>query len=459
MGARGLERPGPEPGFSAGSLCGRLPNEPKKAVGFRPPAMSEELKQGSLLGDSELLVRIGRGGMAAVWVARERTKKDDRLVAVKAMLPELAEESEFVRMFLDEVRLVRSIRHHNVVQVYDVGEHDGVMWMSMEWVEGESLHTVIAEAGKRRAIPPEMAVKIIADACAGLHAAHELRDENQKLRGVVHRDISPHNILIGTNGFVKLVDFGVAKAVGRVSEATRAGQLKGKFGYMSPEQARGKPVDRRSDLFSIGIVLFELTTSRRLFRGESDIETLKLVISAQVPRPTTLDPSYPAELERIVLRALERDPQARYQTAAELEHDLRQYLKSQRIVVAQSGLAGLLKRVVGSRIEQRRKAVRSALKQITAGAQPPQDLLSSEPAFTPTNPDKITVSGVSVVTGTGLSGVSGPSSTGASMGGVQPSAHSVRTVVDPNRGVALVAYAVGFAGILIALVVLYMNGR
>jgi eukaryotic-like serine/threonine-protein kinase len=422
--------------------------------------MTEELKQGSLLGDSELLVRIGRGGMATVWVARERTQnKDDRLVAVKAMLPELAEESEFVRMFLDEVRLVRSIRHANVVQVYDVGEHEGVMWMSMEWVEGESLHTVIAEAGKRRAIPPEMAVKIIADAASGLHAAHELRDENQKLRGVVHRDISPHNILIGTNGFVKLVDFGVAKAVGRVSEATRAGQLKGKFGYMSPEQARGKAVDRRSDVFSLGIVLFELTTSRRLFRGDSDIETLRFVISAQVPRPTSLDRTYPAELERIVLRALERDPQARYQTAAEFENDLRNYLKSQRIVVAQSGIANLLKRVVGQRIEQRRKAVRGALKSITAGAAPP-DLLSSEPAFTPTGQDRITVSGVSVVTGTGLSGVSGPSSTGASMGGVPPpSAHSIRMVVDPNRGVALVAYAVGFAGIVIALVVLYLNGR
>src|SRR5882724_13325307 len=120
-----------------------------------------------------------------------------------------------------------------------------VMRMSMEWVEGESLHTVIAEAGKRRAIPPELAVKIIADAASGLHAAHELRDLDGSLRGVVHRDVSPHNILIGTNGLVKLVDFGVAKAVGRISEATRAGQLKGKFGYMSPEQALGKGVDRR----------------------------------------------------------------------------------------------------------------------------------------------------------------------------------------------------------------------
>jgi hypothetical protein len=186
---------------------------------------------------------------------------------------------------------------------------------------------------------------------------------------------------------------------------------------------------------------------------------LKLVISAQVPRPTSLDPSYPVELERIVLRALERDPQARYQTAAELEIDLRNFLKSQRIVVAQSGIANLLKRVVGQRIEQRRKAVRAALKSLTPGAAP-QELLSSEPAFTPTNQDKITISGVSVVTGTGLSGVSGPSTTGASMGGVPPpSAHSVRAVVDPNRGVALVFYAVGFAGIVIALLVLYINGR
>jgi len=424
--------------------------------------MTEDLKPGSRLGDSELLLRIGRGGMATVWVARERAQRgeEDRLVAVKAMLPELAEEAEFVRMFLDEVRLVRAIRHPNVVIVYDVGEHEGIMWMSMEWVEGESLHTLIAEAGKRRAIPPEMAVKVIADAAAGLHAAHELKDEQGTLRGVVHRDISPHNILIGTNGVVKLVDFGVAKAIGRVSEATRAGQLKGKFGYMSPEQARGKPIDRRSDVFALGIVLFELTTSRRLFRGDSDIETLKLVISSRIPRPTSFDPTYPPELERIVMKALDRDPLQRYQTALDFERDLRTYLKSQRILVPQSGIAGLLKRVVGQRIEQRRKAVRTAVKQLGAGA-PVAELISNEPVFTPTGRDKITVTGISVVTGTGASGVSGLSSASGSRGGVAPP--STRSVpnerVDPHRGVALVAYGVGVVGILIALAVLYLNGR
>jgi len=429
--------------------------------------MTEELKQGSKLGSYELVLRVGRGGMASVWVARERgaATKDDRLVAVKVMLTELADENEFIKMFLDEVRLVRSIHHPNVVDVYDVGEHDGMMWMSMEWVEGESLHTVIAEAGKRRAIPPELAVRIIADAAAGLHAAHELKDLDGSLRGVVHRDISPHNILIGTNGSVKLVDFGVAKAVGRISEATRAGQLKGKFGYMSPEQALGKGVDRRSDIFSLGIVLFELTTSRRLFRGEHDIETLRLVISGAIPKPTLIDPKYPPELERIVLKALERNVSARYQTAAELEHDLRAYLKAERLIVPQSGVAGILKRVLGERIEQRRKAVRSSLKSLSSGSVPSAQLLPNDPAFTPTGKDRITVSGISTVTGTGLSGLSGLSSTGTSPSSVQnsppeashPGARPRRR--EAARGqrlstASILGYAIGLTGLAIALFVL-----
>ncbi len=274
--------------------------------------MTEDLRRGSWLGRHELLLRIGRGGMATVWVAREHTEKveDQRLLAVKAILADLAGDPEFVKMFLDEGRLVQSIRHPNVVDVYEVGEHDGVMYMSMEWVEGDSLHSVIAEAGKRRPIPAEMAVRIIADAAAGLHAAHEAKGEDGQLLGVVHRDVSPHNILLGTDGAIKLVDFGVAKAMGRLSEATSAGQLKGKFGYMSPEQAMAKPIDRRSDVFSLGIVLFELTTGRRLFRGEHDAETLHLVVSGQIPNPSKINDKYPKKLEQIVLKALERDVRA-----------------------------------------------------------------------------------------------------------------------------------------------------
>ena len=428
--------------------------------------MPEEPKQGSKLGNYELVLRVGRGGMAAVWVARERgaATQDDRLVAVKVMLTELAEESEFVKMFLDEVRLVRSIRHPNVVDVYDVGEDDGAMWMSMEWVEGESLHTVIAEAGKRRAIPPELAVRIIADAAAGVHAAHELRDLDGSLRGVVHRDISPHNILIGTNGSVKLVDFGVAKAVGRISEATRAGQLKGKFGYMSPEQALGKSVDRRSDIFSLGIVLFELTTSRRLFRGEHDVETLRLVISGGIPKPTQIDSRYPVELERIVLKALERNVSARYQTAAELEHDLLAYLKSEHLIVPQSGVAGILKRVLGERIEQRRKAVRASLRALNTGALSASQLLSADPAFTPTGKDRINVSGVSTVTGTGLSGLSGASQEERLAGASSRSPHDPELAGSPGAiysappprlsTASVLGYAIGVTGLAIAVFVL-----
>ncbi len=346
-----------------------------------------DLNKGTKLGNFELVMRIGRGGMATVWVARERAAEptEDRLVAVKAMLADLADEPEFVRMFLDEVRLVRAIRHPNVVDVYDVGEEEGVMWMAMEWVEGESLHSIIAEAGKRRAIPAEIAVRVIADAASGLHAAHELRDVNDEPQNLVHRDVSPHNILISTAGAVKLVDFGVAKAVGRMSDSTRSGQLKGKFGYMSPEQATGQSIDRRSDVFALGIVLYELTTSRRLFRGDSDLETLRLVTSGQIPRPSKIDPKYPSELERIVLKALERSVQRRYQTARDLELDLRQFLKTERIVVPQSGVAGLLKRVMGARIEQRRKAVRKAIGTLDSPeSSHSPELISQDPAFTPT---------------------------------------------------------------------------
>jgi len=431
--------------------------------------MTEELRQGGKLGNNELVLRIGRGGMATVWVARERatTGREERLVAVKAMLLELADDPEFVKMFGDEVRLVRSIRHPNVVEVHDVGEEDGVMWMSMEWVEGESLHTVIAEAGKRRAIPAEMAVRIIADVASGLHAAHELRDENGATRGVVHRDISPHNILIGTNGAIKLVDFGVAKAVGRASEATRVGQLKGKFGYMSPEQARGQPVDRRSDVFSLGIVLFELTTGRRLFRGETDLQTLELVTMGQLPPPTAIDPTYPPELERIVLTALERDLSKRYATAADLERELRGFLKAKHVVVPASGIAALLKRVVGDRVEQRRRAVRAALRALGQGAKA-IDLLSSDPAFTPTGGERISVTGASVpgasVSGANLSAPGRSAPTRPPL----PAAVPEQSVPGSGRNVRRKArkaapgtwgYAVGLAGITIAILVLLLFRR
>jgi serine/threonine protein kinase len=324
--------------------------------------MSAEVKSGSTLGHYELLTRLGRGGIASVWVARERAPVSgkQRLVAVKAMLPELARHSDFRAMFLEEGQIVRAIDHPNVVKVHEVSEDKGILYMAMEWVEGDSLRTVIKEAKRRRAIPAEMAVKIIADTAAGLHAAHELRGWDGELRNIVHCDVSPHNILVGLDGMAKLVDFGVANATAH-SVIDSEDKIKGKFGYMSPEQASAGQIDRRSDVFALGIVLFELTTGERLFRGENPAHTLELVKNGRIPAPKEIYPQYPDGLAAIVKRALARDMNERFQTAAEFRDALEHYLKDERIMVSHLGVGQLVKRVLGSRIEQQRQALREAL--------------------------------------------------------------------------------------------------
>lgn len=326
-----------------------------------------KLESGVRLGRYELLIELGRGGMASVWVAREfsRASNKQRLVALKVMLPRLAKDSTFRSMFLDEGGLVRSIEHDHVVQVHEVAESQGLLYMAMEWVEGDSLRTVIKLAKQRRAIPSEMAVRIIADTAAGLHAAHELRGWDGELRGIVHCDVSPHNILIGPSGQAKLVDFGVAHAVAQ-SELEEEGNdtIKGKFGYMSPEQATGRKFDRRSDVFSLGIVLFELTTGERLFRGRDPTHTLRLVVHGEIPQPSRLLPEYPPALEAIVMQALERDVDKRFATAEALQQALDRYLVAERILVSHAGVGGLAKRVLGERIQARRAAIRVALRKL-----------------------------------------------------------------------------------------------
>ena len=324
--------------------------------------MNAELKSGSTLGRYELLTRIGRGGMASVWVAREKApiSGKQRLVAVKAMLPELARHSDFRSMFLEEGQIVRSIDHPNVVKVHEVSEDRGILYMAMEWVEGDSLRTVIKEAKRRRAIPAEMAVKIIADTAAGLHAAHELRGWDGELRNIVHCDVSPHNILVGLDGQAKLVDFGVANATAH-SVIDAEDKIKGKFGYMSPEQASAGKVDRRSDVFALGIVLYELTTGERLFRGDDPAQTIELVKNGRIPAPNEIYPKYPDGLAAIVKRALTRNVNERFQTAAEFRDALERYLKDERIMISHAGVGQLVKRVLGSRIENQRQALREAL--------------------------------------------------------------------------------------------------
>jgi len=329
--------------------------------------MAVTLQTGTILGRYQLLSQLGRGGMASVWVARERIAPDqpERLLAVKAMRPDLGNLSDFRSMFLGEGQIIRSIEHEHVVRVYEVGEDRGILYMAMEWVEGDSLRTLIRVANQRRPIPTEDAVRIIADVASGLHAAHELRGWDGELRNLVHCDVSPHNILIGVNGVTKLVDFGVANAA-VLAHLDQPDHVKGKFGYMSPEQARAAPLDRRADVFALGVVLFELTTGQRLFRGRDAAHTTKLLLHGQIPTPTMLDPAYPPALERIVMRALERDLDARYASADELRAALERYLVDQRILVARAGIGKLVLRVLGDRIEQRRAEVEAARREVAA---------------------------------------------------------------------------------------------
>jgi serine/threonine protein kinase len=324
--------------------------------------MAAELKSGSTLGRYELLIRLGRGGMASVWVARERAPVSgkQRLVAVKAMLPELARHSDFRAMFLEEGQIVRSIDHPHVVKVHEVSEDRGILYMAMDWVEGDSLRTVIKEARRRRAIPAEIAVKIIADAAAGLHAAHEIKGWDGELRNIVHCDVSPHNILVGLDGRAKLVDFGVANATAH-SDLGSEDRIKGKFGYMSPEQARAEPLDRRSDVFALGIVLFELVTGERLFRGENAAHSLELVKKSKIPNPAELNPKLSPQLVAVVQKSLERDLGRRFQTARQMSEALERYLVEDRVMVSHASVGQLVRRVLGSRIETQRQALREAL--------------------------------------------------------------------------------------------------
>ena len=327
-----------------------------------------ELQPGVFLGHYELLVRIGRGGMASVWVARERSAVSgkQRFVAVKAMLPELAAHSEFRSMFLSEVQIIQSTQHDNVVRVFEVSEDHNILYMAMEWVEGDSLRNIIRASHAMGALPPEIAVCIAADAASGLHAAHELRDWDGQLRGVVHCDVSPHNILVGLEGKAKLVDFGIASALERLRSTRDQEVIQGKVSYMSPEQAQGGQVDRRTDVFALGIVLYEMTVGEQLFRGRNAAHTLEMVKRGKIPRPSLLKADYPRKLEPIVLRALERDPNQRFQTAEEFEFELSAYLTEEHAVVSHPVVARLLMQLLGSRIEKRREVITSIAASIDA---------------------------------------------------------------------------------------------
>jgi len=273
-----------------------------------------------------LLDKIATGGMAEIFRAKSLGAEGfEKVVVIKRILPHYCEDDGFVTMFQDEARVAAHLNHANIVQIFDFDTVDGLQYIAMEYVEGHDLKRIFDTAVARGQLPtPQQAAFVAMEAARGLDYAHKRSHDGVSL-GIVHRDVSPHNILVSNTGEVKVADFGIAKAASR-STKTRAGTIKGKCAYMSPEQARGLPLDGRSDLFALGIVLWELLTGQRLFAGDSDFEILSKVLQEPIARPTQLAAQIPAELEAIVLRALARDPNARHRDAGQFAQELARWL-------------------------------------------------------------------------------------------------------------------------------------
>jgi eukaryotic-like serine/threonine-protein kinase len=317
---------------------------------------------GERLDRFELIAELASGGMATVFLARLLGVAGfQRLVAIKRLHPHLAREEEFVEMFLDEARLAARIHHPNVVPIQEVGQSDRGYYLVMDYIEGDTLARLLARSAARRAsVRVDVVTRVVLDVLAGLHAAHEMVDDAGHPLAIVHRDVSPQNILVGVDGVARITDFGVARAASRLS-TTRSGQLKGKLAYMAPEQARGAGVDRRADIFACGIVLWEALAVKRLFKGDGEAETLNRVLYEPIPMLRSAAPDVPVELERVTMKALERDPAARYATAQDFADDLERAARSARGISSVRDVAACVEEVIGDELEQHREAVRGWL--------------------------------------------------------------------------------------------------
>jgi serine/threonine protein kinase len=289
------------------------------------------LPAGTRLGRYTLDRLLARGGMAELYLARIQGMEGfEKFVALKLVLPHLADDPSFLEMFLNEARLASRLDHPSIAQVLDLGQAEGEHFMAMEYVHGRNVRDILTEAEGKVRIGLEAALWVVLAACRGLHYAHELTDDDGQPLGIVHRDVSPSNLLVRYDGEVKLVDFGIAKAANR-SEQTRTGVLKGKSGYMSPEQCRGESLDRRSDIFGLGILLYELTTAQRCFYGDNEFAVLNKIVDGEFDRPSEVLFDYPASLENIVLRALDPRVENRFPTALAMQEAIEDFARHENL--------------------------------------------------------------------------------------------------------------------------------
>jgi serine/threonine protein kinase len=315
------------------------------------------LQAGAQLGRYQILKRLSVGGMAEIFLARSMGPPGfQKVVVLKRILPQLANRAQIVEMFLDEARIAATLQHQNIVQTYAIDTADGGYFLAMEYLHGEDLRSILVQALKQgRRIPFHQVIHILISLTDGLDYAHRKLDFDGAPLQIVHRDVTPSNVIVTYDGNVKLLDFGIARAANR-SNSTQSGTLKGKIAYMSPEQCRGLPLDRRSDIYSVGVLLWELSLGRRLYRGLSEFDTMKAIVDQKVIAPREYDPNYNEKLQRIVLKAVEKDPERRYQWAKEMQQDLEALARERGLYLSSSTLKSYMEELFGEKIEAWREA-------------------------------------------------------------------------------------------------------
>lgn len=354
----------PQVNAQGGPLSGQYPGATPSQPGYAPQSQpSSQPGPGALyVARYELLIELAAGGMGSVYVGRQRGAGGfERVVAIKRMHPHLVRDADFALAFHEEARIASMIHHPNVVNVVDVYEDAGEHLIVMEYIEGTSVNGLLMGARREKLrIPRAVAVRVAIDALHGLHAAHEQRNIDGAPLMIVHRDVSPQNILVGVDGSVRLTDFGIARAVER-SVHTSTGQLKGKLRYMSPEQALGQPIDRRADVFALGIVLWEMLSGDRFYQGDSELDVLRSVAEGRIAPLRQYDPAFPAVLEQIVGYALAPNMDHRFATAQDFAVALERYALDARDTATSADVAELVNRLEGGRVEKRRRELKEAL--------------------------------------------------------------------------------------------------
>jgi eukaryotic-like serine/threonine-protein kinase len=328
------------------------------ALPIVPPAGDPGEALPRRFGKYTLLRKIATGGMAELFLAIQKSVAGfEKLMVIKRILPAMNQDRGFIEMLLHEARIAATLSHANIVQIFDVGQYEGSYYIAMEHVHGEDLRSIVRQMRKKAVseFPLEHAISIILAVCAGLAYAHEKRDLDGSSLGIVHRDISPQNVVVTFSGDVKIVDFGIAKSDNKMATETRSGKLKGKVPYMSPEQARGEAIDSRSDIFAVGTMLFELTTGKRLFKGQSEFETLKLICDRDYPLPSQVRPGYSPDLEAIVMKALTKDRNQRYQSARDMQAALEEFVRRERIPTSNVALTGFMQDLFEEKLASHKK--------------------------------------------------------------------------------------------------------